>query len=333
MTDLISGYDAALFDLDGVVYLGPVAIDGVPESLDELRRRGVRVGFVTNNAARTPAMVAHHLQDLGIAAEEGDVVNSTQAMVRILKAELPANARLLVLGTHALVEQAEEAGFRTVASADDNPDAVLQGYNPTTTWDLLEQGAIAIQNGARWYATNPDLTRPTERGILPGCGAQVAVVQACVDVTPTMAGKPFRPLLDETVLRLGARKPIFVGDRTDTDIMGANGVGMESLFVFTGAHTLRDLAVAPPQGRPTHIGWDTSALLMPARTLTRPDVDAYVCGEAVVGIDQDGVAHLDHVPAGDREAQLDAAWALLNAHWATGAEITPASGLLTEIPS
>ncbi len=332
MTPLIDGYDAALFDLDGVVYLGPLAIDGVPASLEALRRRGVRVGFVTNNAARTPAMVARHLTDLGVTAEVGDVVNSTQAMVRILRAELPAGARLLVLGTHALVEQAEEAGFRTVASADDQPDAVLQGYNPSTSWDLLEQGAIAIQNGARWFATNPDLTRPTERGILPGCGAQVAVVQACVGVVPTMAGKPFRPLLDETVLRLGARKPIFVGDRTDTDIMGANGVGMESLFVFTGAHGFADLAVAPPEGRPTHIGWDTTALLQPARSLARPDGDIYVCGLAVVALDEDGVAHLDDVPASDREAQLDAAWALLNAHWDTGADISAARGLLTEIP-
>lgn len=277
-------------------------------------------------------MVARHLLDLGIPADEADVVNSTQAMVRILRAELAEGARLLVLGTHALVEQAEQAGFETVASADDQPDAVLQGYNPTTSWDLLEQGAIAIQNGARWYATNPDLTRPTERGILPGCGAQVAVVQACVDVTPTMAGKPFRPLLDETVLRLGAKRAIFVGDRTDTDIMGANGVGMESLFVFTGAHGIRDLAVAPPEGRPTHIGWDTSALLRPARTLTHPDVDVYVCGAAVVSLDEDGVANLDQVAADDREAQLDAAWALLNAHWDTGADMTPATGLLTEIP-
>lgn len=322
MSRLVDAYDAALFDLDGVVYLGPHAIEGVPEALEALRGIGTRIGFVTNNAARTPATVAVHLRELGIAADEADVVNSTQATLRMLAADLPAGAPLLVVGTDALASQLRGAGFAPVHSLADDPVAVVQGYHPDVDWKLLELGAIAIQRGAAWYATNPDLTRPTERGIVPGCGAQVSVIRACVDVDPRIAGKPFRPLLDETVLRLGARRPVFVGDRIDTDIMGANAVGMDSLFVFTGAHGKRDLAGAPPEGRPTHIAWDVAGLLTPAREVVL-GADRAVCDGQAVTV-ADGVARLETRPA-DREQQLAALWACLQLVWRDG---VPADGVL-----
>lgn len=331
MTRLVDAYDAALFDLDGVIYLGPVVIDGVPEALSALRSSGVHIGFVTNNAARTPATVAAHLEDLGIVAAPSDVVNSTQATVRMLQADLPSGTRLLVVGTDALADQLREGGFEPVHRLEDDPVAVVQGYHPALEWHQLELGALAIQNGAHWYATNPDMTRPTERGILPGCGAQVSVVRACVDVDPKVAGKPFRPLLDETVLRLGAEHPIFVGDRLDTDIMGANAVGMDSLFVFTGAHGKRDLVGAEPDARPTHIGWDVAALLHPAHSVeVRNDGARIHCGEQVVEL-QDHEAALLTEPQ-DVEDQLDALRALLHAVWELGGKANDALSHLNLIP-
>lgn len=326
MSELINGYDAALFDLDGVIYLGPRAIDGVAEAMGRLRSRGTRVGFVTNNAARTPATVAEHLRELGIHAEEGDVVNSTQATLRMMRDELPPGSKLLVLGTDALASQVRDYGFDPVHTLEDEPVAVVQGYNPGSPWQLLELGAIAIQEGALWYATNPDMTRPTERGILPGCGSQVAVVQACVDVKPKMAGKPFRPLLDETILRLGSKHPIFVGDRTDTDILGANTVGMDSLFVFTGAHGKHDLARAVPEERPTYIGQGISALLEAPRVL---EAEGLRCRAAVVEV-RSNVARLVSFDQ-DVEGQLDALWVLLHAGWNLNADITEALDQLTGI--
>src|SRR5690606_26964504 len=102
--------------------------------------------------------------------------------------------------------------------------------------------------------------------------------QACVEITPKIAGKPYPPLLEETVRRLGAERPVFVGDRLDTDILGANNVGMESLFVFTGAHGKKDLAEAELSYRPTSIGYDVSALLQPARAAGRYG-DVVTCGD------------------------------------------------------
>lgn len=331
MTRLVDAFDAALFDLDGVIYLGPVVIDGVPEALSVLRESGVRIGYVTNNAARTPAAVAIHLQELGIPAEAPDVVNSTQATVRMLQADLEPGTRILVVGTDALAEQLSEGGFEPVRSLEEGPTVVVQGYNPAIEWKQLELGAIAIQNGAPWYATNPDMTRPTERGILPGCGAQVAVIAACVTVEPRVAGKPFRPLLDETVLRLGADHPVFVGDRLDTDILGANTVGMDSLFVFTGAHGKKDLAAAAADSRPTHIGWDVAALLEPAHTVQVSDGGAHFqCGDESVRL-EGGALSLITTPE-DMHAQLNTLRAVLHAVWEFGVNADDALAQLELLP-
>ena len=325
---LASAYDAALFDLDGVIYLGPYAIDGVPAALDAVRDQGTRVGFVTNNAARTPATVAQHLVELGIHATEADVVNSTQATLRMLAADLPAGTTVLAVGTEALAEQLTGAGFTVVASLEDEPAAVVQGYNPKIDWVRLEDAAIAIQNGAVWYATNPDLTRPSERGIVPGLGSQLGVVRNCVDVDPKIAGKPFRPLLDETVRRMQAKRPIFVGDRTDTDILGANNVGMDSLFVFTGAHGKADLAIAAPDSRPTYIGYDVAALLEPPRVAEVHDC-RFSCRNQGVEV-VDGVAMLASQPT-TREEQLDVLWAALQAAWRFGADVSSVLNTLDQV--
>lgn len=326
---LAQGYDAALFDLDGVVYLGPHAVPGVPEAIHELRGLGVRVGFVTNNAARTPATVAAHLVELGIEASEPDVVNSTMATLHMLSEQLPEGARVLAVGTEALAEQLAADGYTVVTSKDDRPVAVVQGYNPRIDWRLLEEGAFAIQAGADWFVTNPDLTRPTDRGLVPGAGTQLAVIQACVTITPKIAGKPYPPLLEETVRRLGSERPIFVGDRLDTDILGANNVGMDSLLVFTGAHGKRDLADAERDYRPTAIGYDVLALLQPAR-VARREGDTVLCGTQRATL-AGTTAHLDTTPT-NRDEQLDALWALLQLRWHDGAGLGGALDQLTEIP-
>jgi len=309
---LAAAYDSALFDLDGVIYLGPLAVDGIPEAVEELRSRGTRLGFVTNNAARTPATVAEHLTELGITAVEADVVNSTMATLRMLGDDLDPGARVLAVGTDALRQQLVGAGLTLVDSLDDEPTVVVQGYSPSIAWPKLEEAALAVQRGATWYATNPDLTRPSDRGLVPGLGTQIAVIRACVDVDPQIAGKPYRPLLDETVLRMQAERPIFVGDRIDTDVLGANNVGMDSLFVFTGAHGKQDLAEAEPAYRPTYIGYDAAALLEPPR-VAEFRTDRYVCGYQEVDL-TDSAAFLSTRPV-TRDEQLDALWAGLQAAW------------------
>lgn len=264
MGALIEAYDGVLFDLDGVIYLGPVAVPGAPPALSGLRERQVPVGFVTNNAARTPEAVAEHLTELGIAAGKADVVTSAQAGAQVLRRDLPAGAKVLAVGGEGVRQALAEVGLTSVDTAEDEPVAVLQGYGTELTWQHLIEASVAIHRGARWVATNDDPTRPTDRGLVPGNGAAVAAVRLAVDVDPEIAGKPYRPLLDETVARLGASRPLFVGDRLDTDIRGAVNAGLDGMLVLTGSHGPADLLTAAPGSRPTHLGYDVGALLEPA---------------------------------------------------------------------
>ncbi|MCL2784700.1 MAG: HAD hydrolase-like protein, partial [Propionibacteriaceae bacterium] len=231
----------------------------------ELHRRGIHVGFVTNNAQRTPTEVADHLTALGIEADPADVVTSAQATARIMSAGLPLGAEVYVLGTQALADEIAGVGLHPVTQRSSSTAAICVGYHPGLTWEDLNQGCFAVQAGAAWYACNNDFNRPTPDGLAIGMGGIIqAMSQALVGRTPIMGGKPARPLLDETVVRLGGTRMLFVGDRLDTDIEGANNAGWDSLFVLSGSHSMDDLAQATPNRHPTFIGSDLSALLAPA---------------------------------------------------------------------
>jgi glycerol-1-phosphatase len=276
---VIDSYDAVLFDLDGVIYLGPVAVPGAPEGIAQLHDRGVKIGFVTNNAARPPVAVADHLIELGIPATAGDVVTSAEAAAHLLIKRFGAGARILAVGGEGVTVALSEAGLVPVHSADEHPLAVIQGYGIDLRWQELNEAAIAIHRGAYWVATNIDPTRPTERGLVPGNGAAVAAVKMAVQSDPEVAGKPYRPLLDDTVERLGAQHPLFVGDRLDTDIAGAVNAGLDSMLVLSGSHRAEQLLAAAPGERPTHIGEDLRALLRPALVVTHTNSE-FRCGQA-----------------------------------------------------
>ena len=309
----MDAYDGVLFDLDGVIYLGPVAVPGAPPALAGLRERRVHVGFVTNNAARPPAVVAEHLTEIGVPASAEDVVTSAQAGAQLLRHDLPAGAKVLVVGGAGVRQALDEAGLTAVESADDEPVAVLQGYGVDLTWQQLIEATVAVQRGARWVATNDDPTRPTDRGLVPGNGAAVAAVRMAVTVDPEVAGKPHRPLLDETIGRLGLDRPLFVGDRLDTDVAGATNAGLDSLLVLTGSHGPVDLLAADPSSRPTHLGYDVGALLHPALEVELDEAAAR-CGSATVRV-EDGRLVVD----GGRPASTDdwvaATWAAAHLAW------------------
>jgi HAD superfamily hydrolase (TIGR01450 family) len=309
---LIDDYDAAFFDLDGVIYLGPEPVPGAVQALAEIGRRGTRVMYVTNNAARPARVVIDQLRQLGFAAESANVLTSAQVAAAMLPRELPAGAKVLVCGSANLAGLLEQAGFRIVASADDRPDAVIQGYDPDLSWRRLDEATLAIQNGARWYATNDDASRPTHRGLVPGVGGQIAVVATALGGEPVTFGKPFRPMLDVAVSRTGAVHPIFVGDRLDTDIEGAVAAGMDSMLVLSGAHGKHDLVHAGPEAQPTYIGRDVGALLEPPRVAVVADGRAE-CG-AQVAVARSGRIELDHSPEGVSQ-QLDALWAATRLAW------------------
>ncbi len=261
-TPLASGYDVALLDLDGVVYLGRAAVPGAPEALAQAREQGMRLAFVTNNAARTPDEIARQLRELGVPAQPWEVITSSQAAAHYLAERLPTGARVLVVGTDGLIEALRERDLVPVFSADDEPAAVVQGYSPDTNWRMLAEGAVAIGRGVLWVATNVDATLPSARGPLPGNGSLVAALRHATGATPVVTGKPEPTMHRETVERSGARHPIVVGDRLDTDVEGARAVGCPSLLVLSGVTTPALLLEAPEHLRPDYLAADLGGLLL-----------------------------------------------------------------------
>lgn len=256
---LVDRYDLVMLDLDGVVYVGPEAVPGAAEHLAAVRDAGTALAFITNNAARTPDRVADHLTDLGIAAARDDVVTSAQAAARLLRDRFGAHAPVVALGGPGLHAALVEAGLRPVDAADDAV-AAATGYGPDVLWRDIMRVAVRIRDGLPWVASNGDLTIPTPFGVAPGHGVLVETISRFSGVTPTVAGKPERPLLDETVRRVGGDRPLMVGDRLDTDIEGAVRAGTDSLLVLTGVTRLRELIEARPEERPTYVARDLGGL-------------------------------------------------------------------------
>ncbi|MEW2530478.1 HAD-IIA family hydrolase [Streptomyces sp. NPDC047071] len=259
---LSEAYDTALLDLDGVVYAGGQAIAHAVESLETARSGGMHLAYVTNNALRTPEAVAEHLTELGIPAEPSDVITSAQAVARLMSDQLPTGARVLVVGGEGLRVALRERGLEPVESADDSPAAVVQGYGgPELPWGRFAEACYAIARGVPWFASNTDLTIPGARGIAPGNGAAVEVVRIATGAEPQVAGKPLPPMHRETILRTGAKRPLVVGDRLDTDIEGAFNGGVDSLLVLTGVTDGAALLAARPEHRPTYVDADLRGLL------------------------------------------------------------------------
>jgi glycerol 3-phosphatase-2 len=267
-TPLVEAHDLVMFDLDGVVYVGGEAIDGVAEAIDRVRASGRHVAFVTNNASRTPDQVAAKLTKVGVTAEPGDVVTSAQAAARLLAEEHGEGARVLLLGGEGLRVALLEAGLVPVEDPD-GAVAVASGYGPDVRWRDIMRAATLVRDGLPYVASNADLTIPTPYGLAPGHGVLVRTITGFAGVDAIVAGKPERPLMEETVLRVGGDSPLMVGDRLDTDIEGAHAIDAPSLLVLTGVTWLEELAAAPPALRPTYVSPTVAGLFEPHQV---PDV-------------------------------------------------------------
>ena len=311
---LSAHYDAALLDLDGVVYLGGSPIAGSAGALADAAKGGMKLAFVTNNASRTPSAIAAQLSGMGIPATAADVVTSGQAAAHLIADRFPAGSAVLVVGGTGLRLAVRARGLRPVSVAADRPVAVAQGYAPDISYGLLAEAALAIQAGAWYVASNTDATLPTTRGPQPGNGSLVQVLVTATGQHPVVAGKPQPPLHAESVARVGARRPLIVGDRLDTDIEGAVNGGADSLLVLTGVSRPSDALLAPANQRPTYIAADVSGLNSSQPEVTPAD-GGFSCGGWTVRV---GGRDWAEVSGGGEP--LDGLRALCAAAWSGGDE-------------
>ncbi len=316
----VDGRELILADLDGVVYRGALAIESAVEQLNELSLTR-RVGFLTNNAARTDEAVAAQLRGFGLRVQADDVVTSPQAATALLSRTVPAGSRVLVVGGEGLTHELERAGFEVTRSSDDEPVAVVQGFANDVGWEQLAEASYALaERPGRaplpWVATNTDWTVPLERGLAPGNGTLVSAVHTAVQRLPEFAGKPEPAIFEEAFRRFGSRDALMIGDRLDTDIKGARAVGIPSVHVLTGADRPKQLVSASSDMRPDFILDSLDGLQRPyPETAVAKDGSVKV-GSARVRMDGHIVTIVDR---GD--SPLDLLRAGCAAIWASGLAI------------
>ncbi|WKR21466.1 HAD-IIA family hydrolase [Actinomyces israelii] len=317
---LAQTYDVALLDLDGVCFAGDARVEHAADGVNGARAGGMRLSFVTNNASRAPQTVVDKLARNDIQAAAGEIFSAAMDAAALLGEHVPAGSPVLVVGGDGLREALAAEGFEVVASADDRPAAVVQGWDPAVDWEMMSEGLYAITDGAIHVATNLDATLPTERGFALGNGSLVAAVANASGREPLAGGKPFPGIYERALARAGGSRPLAVGDRLNTDHVGARAAGIPGLHVLTGVSTARDVVLARPEERPAYLHTDLRGLLEPHPAPVR-EVDeegsAWVVGAARCRV-RAGVAVLDgrdSLTGKETEISLDGYRALACAVW------------------
>ena len=236
-----------IFDMDGVIYRGDTALPGAAEFLERLHRLYVPFLFLTNNATTPPAKVAARLSRMGITADPAQIITSAEVAAAGI-AQAVDGRRALVVGEEGLRLAMTDAGFALVEDHR-QADVVVAGLDRTLTYARLRAATLAIFRGAGFFATNLDRNLPTEDGLAPGAGAIVAALETATGVKPVAFGKPEPGMFHYALRRLNAPAKLVaaIGDRIDTDIIGAQAAGVHTIAVLTGVSTAEEMMAMRPR--------------------------------------------------------------------------------------
>jgi NagD protein len=224
-----------VIDMDGVIYHGHRLIPGAAEFVERLKAGGHRFLFLTNNSQWTPRDLRHRLETMGISVDESAFHTSALATAEFLRSQRQ-NGTAFVIGGAGLTHALYDVGYTLT---ERNPDYVVVGDTRSYDYDKIERAVRLILAGARFVATNLDLTGPSEEGIQPACGALVAPIELATGKKAYFVGKP-NPLMMRTALRkleAHSSEAFMVGDRMDTDIIAGTEAGMRTILVLSGVTT------------------------------------------------------------------------------------------------
>lgn len=234
--------DGLVIDMDGVLWRGAEPLPGLAPFFELLRDRRLPFVLATNNATQTPERVQAKLNRFGVTVEPDEVLTSAAGTAHFLLKQHPAGSRVYVIGEEGLRQALQQVGFE-LSERGDGVQAVVVGMDFQLRWEYLEEAAYALNQGASFLGANPDLTFPTERGLAPGNGANLAALQAATGRKPTIYGKPEPHIFLDSLERLGtvAERTLSVGDRLETDILGGQRAGLKTALMLTGAAKRADL--------------------------------------------------------------------------------------------
>lgn len=243
-------YKGYLIDLDGTIYRGKERIPAGEAFIAELQEREIPYLLVTNNTTRTPEMVQAMLAtQFNVTTPLDSIYTATLATVDYMT-DRNLGKTAYVIGEKGLKSAILSAGYQ---HEEENPAYVVVGLDSQVTYEQLAIATLAIQKGAFFIGTNPDLNIPTERGLMPGAGSILALIEAATRVAPVVIGKPEAVIMNKALERLGVKRSeaIMVGDNYSTDITAGIKNDIDTLLVLTGFTKKEEVPTLPIQ--PTHV--------------------------------------------------------------------------------
>ncbi len=243
---LLTNIQALIIDMDGVLWEGSRALPGLKDFFLLLRQKSLPFVLATNNASLTQDEYVSKLKTMGVTVSHSEILTSSMATAHYLAEHSATNAtRTFVIGEKGLRQPLTEQGFTLVDSynADAPADFVICGLDRKLTWDKLADASLHLHAGAKFIATNADTTLPTERGPVIGNGGILAALQATSQISPIVIGKP-EPIMYQQAIKtldVALEDTVAIGDRLNTDILGAVNTGIRSIMVLTGISSEDDL--------------------------------------------------------------------------------------------
>jgi NagD protein len=232
-------------DMDGVLVSGRTLIPGADQFIERLKARGAEYLVLTNNPLYTPGDLAHRLHSIGLDIPPERIFTSAMATAHFLRAQKPGGTAF-VIGESGLTEAIHSVGY---VITDLDPDYVVLGETHAYNLELITKAIRLVAAGAHFIATNPDPSGPSERGVVPACGAMAALIEKASGFNPFFVGKP-NPLMMRIALNyLGvhSENTVMIGDRMDTDIIAGVESGLETILVLTGVTRREDVTRYPYQ--------------------------------------------------------------------------------------
>ena len=243
-----AGVRALIIDMDGVLWHGSRPVPGLKDFFRAVRKAGLPFILATNNASNTPRQYVSKLAGMGVEVDASQILTSGVATAFYLADSVsPQRTKIYIIGEEGLRQPLMEQGFTLTGSHKETSqwqaDIVVVGKDETLTWDKLATATLNINAGARFIGTNADTTLPMELGISHGNGAILAALEAATHKKPTIIGKPEPILYQQAMDRLGVNpaETLAIGDRLETDILGAINAGMRSLLVLSGISSQEDV--------------------------------------------------------------------------------------------
>jgi len=235
---------AFIIDMDGVLWKGHRPMPGLVEFFQTLRERQIKFVLATNNASKTPEQYVSKLAGMGVTVARDEILTSAQAAALYLRQKSANGAKVFAIGEEGVRQALAETGLTLTDLYEVDAQFVVCGMDHGLSWDKLATATLNIRAGARFIGTNPDVTFPTERGITHGNGAVLAAIQAATGVAPVIIGKPEPIMYQLAMTRLGVApaETAAIGDRLETDILGAVRAGIRSVFVLSGVSSRGQLA-------------------------------------------------------------------------------------------